>query len=124
MDCMHETLEGDEAVTRRECYLYRSAMENRIGGFESQMIELRTELRNVKDTLNGFRADMSREREERIKFEAVIGGEFANLGMRIGAFEAILYKKTTWILILLLIAAGGVILGRFLDFEAIMNVVP
>ena len=121
---MHEKFEEEEVVTRRECYLLRSAMENRLGGFESQMVELRTEIRNVKDALNGFRTDLGKMREDRIKFESEVKGEFTKLNGTIGMFEVTLYKKVTWILVLLLVAFGGIILGRVIDIGALGALIP
>lgn len=121
---MHERLEDDEGVTRRECYLHRAAMENRMGGFESQMVELKMEMKMIKEALDGFREDLVKMREDRIRFEARVDKGFADISTKIGDFETFLYKKTTWILILLLIAVGGVAIGRVIDVEAITNFIP
>lgn len=121
---MHERMEDDEGVTRRECYLHRAAMENRMGGFESQMVELKIEMKMIKEALDGFRDDLATMREDRIRFEANVQSGFANLESKIGNFETFLYKKTTWILILLLVAVGGIALGRALDIEYLTNFIP
>jgi len=121
---MHEIVDDDEGVTRRECYLHRSALENRMGGFETQMVELKMEMKMIKESLDGFREDLSRMMEDRIKFEAKLEQKLISLESIIGNFETILYKKLTWVLILLLVAAGGVILGRVIDVEQLVNLIP
>lgn len=122
-DHMHENID-DEPVTRRECYLLRNAMENRIGGFESQMVEVKTELRLVKEVIDGIRGEMTKEREERIKFQAEVMGAVSEVGKSLGSFETMMYRRLSWVLILLLVTTGGIVLGRAIDFSAIGAALP
>jgi len=50
----HQDYNDDEPVSRRECYLHRQIIEKRVGGLESDMKEIKFELRSMKESNEKF----------------------------------------------------------------------
>ena len=51
---MHQDADADEPVTRRECYLHRELIDRRVGGVERDLIEMKGDLRNMKESMERF----------------------------------------------------------------------
>lgn len=51
---MHQNFDADEPVTRRECYLHREMIDRRVGGVERDLIEIKGDLRGMKDAMEKF----------------------------------------------------------------------
>jgi hypothetical protein len=51
---MHQSEEADEPVTRRECWLHRELIDRRVGSVERDIIEMKGDLRSMKDSLQTF----------------------------------------------------------------------
>lgn len=54
LEHMHQSEEADEPVTRRECYLHREIIDRRVGSVERDIIEMKGDLRSMKDSLQNF----------------------------------------------------------------------
>lgn len=51
---MHQNYDADEPVTRRECYLHRELIERRVGGVERDLIEMKSDLRLMRENMDKF----------------------------------------------------------------------
>jgi len=54
VDEVHQLYEDDAPVMRRECYLHRQLIDKRVGGLESDMKEIKYELRSIKESNEKF----------------------------------------------------------------------
>lgn len=51
---MHQQLEADDPVTRRECYLHRQVIERRVGSVERDIFEMRVDIKSMKENMEKF----------------------------------------------------------------------
>lgn len=50
----HPAENEDDPVTRRECYLHRKAMDDRVRNVETDLKEIKTEIRLIKESMDKF----------------------------------------------------------------------
>ena len=63
-DSMPQSCEDGEIVTRRECYLHRQIIDKRVGGLESDMKDIKYELRSIKEGNEKFYATVESKLEK------------------------------------------------------------
>lgn len=52
---IHQNMDdADDPVTRRECYLHRELIDRRVGGVERDIIEMKGDLRGMKEAMEKF----------------------------------------------------------------------
>lgn len=60
---LHQVYEDDAPVNRRECYLHRQLIDKRVGGLESDMKDIKYELRSIKEGNEKFYATVDSKLE-------------------------------------------------------------
>ena len=63
-DRVHQLYEDDAPVMRRECYLHRQIIDKRVGGLESDMKDIKYELRSIKSDNAKFYATVESKLEK------------------------------------------------------------